>query len=73
LVDDVLKDKKMIVRKAIVDGQKIYEKSPEFSIILKEQNLPVEQVKRQLKIFLQPIQTLMFRKPKRKKRKRKFS
>jgi type III restriction enzyme len=45
LVDDVLKDKKMIVRKAIVDGQKIYEKSPEFSAILKEQNLPEEQVK----------------------------
>ena len=35
LVDDVLKDKKMIVRKAIVDGQKIYEKSPEFTAILK--------------------------------------
>jgi len=45
LVDDVLKDKKMIVRKAIVDGQKIYEKSPDFSAILKEQNLPEEQVK----------------------------
>ena len=44
LVDDVLKDKKMIVRKAIVDGQKIYEKSPEFSAILKEQNLPEAQV-----------------------------
>lgn len=45
LVDEVLKEKKMIVRKAIVDGQKIYEKSPEFSAILKEQNLPEEQVK----------------------------
>jgi type III restriction enzyme len=45
LIDDVLKDKKMIVRKAIVDGQKIYEKSPDFSSILKEQNLPEEQVK----------------------------
>ena len=45
LVDDVLKDKKMIVRKAIVDGQKIYEKSPEFSAILKAQNLPEAQVK----------------------------
>ncbi len=45
LVDDILKDKKMIVRKAIVEGQKIYEKSPEFSAILKEQNLPEEQVK----------------------------
>lgn len=45
LVDDILKDKKMIVRKAIVDGQKIYEKSPEFSSILKQQNLPEAQAK----------------------------
>lgn len=45
LVDDVLKEKKMIVRKAIIDGQKIYEKSPEFSTILKEQNLPDEHIK----------------------------
>jgi type III restriction enzyme len=45
LVDDVLKDTKMIVRKAIVDGQKIYEKSSEFSSILKKQNLPEEQEK----------------------------
>ena len=44
LVDDVLIDKKMIVRKAIVDGQKIYEKSTEFYSILKEQNLTEEQV-----------------------------
>ncbi|MFA7402246.1 MAG: DEAD/DEAH box helicase family protein [Bacteroidales bacterium] len=42
---NVLKEKKMIVRKAIVDGQKIYERSPEFLTILKEQNLPEEQVK----------------------------
>lgn len=45
LVDDVLKEQKMIVRKAIVDGQKIYEKSSEYSAILKSQNLPNEQVK----------------------------
>ena len=43
LVDDVLKNKKMIVLKAIVDGQRIYEKSPNFSSILKEQSLPQEQ------------------------------
>ena len=35
----------MIVRKAIVDGQKIYEKSNDFSLILREQNLPEEHVK----------------------------
>ncbi len=45
LIDDVLKNNKMIVRKAIVDGQKIYEKSPDFSKLLKEQNLPEEQTK----------------------------
>lgn len=45
LVDDVLKDKKIIVRKAIVDGQKIYEKSPDFYKLLKEQNLSEEQAK----------------------------
>ena len=43
LVDDVLKEKKMIIRKAIVDGQRVYEKSPNFSVILKEQNLPEAQ------------------------------
>ena len=43
LVDDVLKSKKMIVHKAIVDGQRVYEKSPNFSVILKEQNLPEAQ------------------------------
>ena len=43
LVDDVLIGKKMIIRKAIVDGQKIYEKSPSFYAILKEQNLPEAQ------------------------------
>jgi type III restriction enzyme len=45
LVDDILKEHKMIIRKAIIDGQKIYEKSPDFSSILKAQNLPEEQVK----------------------------
>jgi len=45
LVEDILKEKKMIVRKAIVDGQRFYEKSPNYSAILKEQNLPEEQHK----------------------------
>lgn len=45
LVDDVLKEKKMIVRKAIIDGQKIYEKSPEYSTILNDEkgNLAAEE------------------------------
>lgn len=45
LVDDVLKDKRMIVRKAIVDGQRVYAKSPDFFAILKAQNLPEKQEK----------------------------
>ncbi len=45
LIDDVLRDKKMIIRKALVDGQRIYEKSSDFAAILKEQDLPDEQRK----------------------------
>jgi type III restriction enzyme len=45
LIDDVLVGKKMIIRKAIIDGQKIYEKALEYTAILKEQNLPEEQRK----------------------------
>lgn len=45
LIDNVLKENKLIIRKAIVDGHRVYEKSPDFSKILKEQNLPEEQVK----------------------------
>ena len=43
LVDGVLKEKKMIVRKAIIEGQMIYEKSPHFAAILREHNLPLNQ------------------------------
>ena len=45
LIDDVLKDKKLIIRRAIIDGQKVFEKSPEFSKLLKQQNLPQNQEK----------------------------
>lgn len=45
LVDDVLKEHKMIVRKAIVDGERVYEKSSEFSSLLRAQNLPLEHEK----------------------------
>jgi type III restriction enzyme len=72
LVDDVLKDKKMIVRKAIVDGQKIYEKSPEFSIILKEQNLPVEQEKAIENLFATDTNTYVQKAEKKKEKKKVF-
>lgn len=41
----LLEDKEMIVFKAIVDGLDVFEKSPDFAKILKEQDLPTEQVK----------------------------
>jgi len=72
LVDDVLKDKKMIVRKAIVDGQKIYEKSPDFSAILKEQNLPEEQVKAIESLFATDTNTYVQKAEKKKEKKKVF-
>jgi len=72
LVDDILKEKKMIVRKAIVDGQKIYEKSPEFSTILKEQNLPEEQVKAIESLFATDTNTYVQKAEKKKEKKKVF-
>ena len=72
LVDDILKDKKMIVRKAIVDGQKIYEKSPEFSTILKEQNLTEEQVKAIESLFATDTNTYVQKAEKKKEKKKVF-
>ncbi|GCD76946.1 DEAD/DEAH box helicase [Thermaurantimonas aggregans] len=72
LVDDVLIDKKMIVRKAIVDGQKIYEKSPDFSKILKEQNLPEEQVKAIESLFATDTSTYVQKAEKKKEKKKVF-
>jgi type III restriction enzyme len=72
LVDDVLKEKKMIVRKAIVDGQKIYEKSPEFSAILKEQNLTEEQVKALESLFATDTNTYVQKAEKKKEKKKVF-
>ncbi|MCZ2278166.1 MAG: DEAD/DEAH box helicase family protein [Bacteroidia bacterium] len=72
LVDDILKEKKMIVRKAIVDGQKIYEKSPEFSAILKEQNLPEEQVKAIESLFATDTNTYVQKAEKKKDKKKVF-
>lgn len=72
LVDDVLKDKKMIVRKAIVDGQKIYEKSPDFSTILKEQHLPEAQVKAIESLFATDTNTYVQKAEKKKEKKKVF-
>ena len=72
LVDDVLKDKKMIVRKAIVDGQRVYEKSPYFYAILKEQNLPEAQEKVLINLFATDTTTYVQKADKRKAKKKVF-
>mgnify|MGYP005857418401 CR=1 FL=1 len=72
LVDDVLKDKKMIVCKAIVDGQKIYEKSPDFNKILKEQNLPEEQVKAIESLFATDTNNYVQKAEKKKEKKKVY-
>jgi type III restriction enzyme len=61
LVDDILKDKK-----------KIYEKSPEFSAILKEQNLPEEQVKAIESLFATDTNTYVQKAEKKKEKKKVF-
>jgi len=72
LVDDVLKDKKMIVRKAIVDGQRVYEKSPYFYAILKEQNLSEAQEKVLINLFATDTTTYVQKADKRKAKKKVF-
>lgn len=72
LVDDVLKVNKMIVRKAIVDGQKIYEKSPEFASILKKLELPDEQFKAIQSLFASDAKTYVQKAENKKEKKKVF-
>jgi len=72
LVDDVLKGKKMIVRKAIVDGQIVYKKSPNLYAILKEQNLPEAQEKVLINLFATDTATYVQKADKRKAKKKVF-
>jgi type III restriction enzyme len=72
LIDDVLKDKKLIVRKAIVKGEKIYEKSPDFAKLFKEQNLPEAQVKAIESLFATDTNTYVQRAENKKDKKKIF-
>ncbi|AIN94633.1 DEAD/DEAH box helicase family protein [Treponema putidum] len=72
LVDDVLKDKKMIVRKAIIDGHRVYEKSPDFFAILKDQNLPEEQEKALKNLFATDTDSYVQKAEKKKEKKKIF-
>ena len=72
LIDDVLKANKLIVRKAIVDGQRIYEKSSDFAKLLKEQNLPDEQVKAIESLFATDTKTYVQNSNKKKEKKKVY-
>ena len=72
LVDDVLKEKKIIIRKAIVDGQRVYEKSPNFSVILKEQKLPEAQEQVIRDLFATDTATYVQKADKKKAKKKVF-
>lgn len=73
LIDDVLKAKKLIVRKGgLVDGLKVYEKSPDFAKLLKEQNLSEEQVKVLENLFATDASTYIQKAEKKKEKKNVF-
>jgi type III restriction enzyme len=73
LFDDVLKGNKMIIRqKQLVAGHKVYEKSPDFLKILKEQNLPETQAKALEAIFISNINTYIQSNENKKGKKKVF-
>lgn len=67
-----MEDSQMITFKATVDGIDVFEKSPEFSAILKEQNLPVEQVKAIESLFATDTNTYVQKGEKKKEKKKVF-
>jgi type III restriction enzyme len=77
LINDTLKDKIMIVvkidangQKIIIDGKRIYEKSPEYNKILEQQdNLPADQKKALENLFASDIENFAQEKSKIKQKK----
>ncbi|GAB1372212.1 DEAD/DEAH box helicase family protein [Candidatus Kapaibacterium sp.] len=67
-----MEDSEMITFKATVDGIDVFEKSPEFSAILKEQNLPKEQVKAIESLFATDTNTYVQKAEKKKEKKKVF-
>ncbi len=67
-----MEDSQMITFKATVDGIDVFEKSPEFSAILKEQNLPVEQVKAIESLFTTDTNNYVQKAEKKKEKKKVF-
>ena len=68
----MLEDKEMIVFKQIIDGIDIFEKSPDFSKLLKEQDLPKEQVKILENLFAIDASTYIQKAEKKKDKKKVF-
>jgi type III restriction enzyme len=67
-----MEDSEMIIFKSTVEGIDIFEKSPEFSAILKEQNLPEEQVKAIESLFATDTNTYVQKAEKKKEKKKVF-
>jgi type III restriction enzyme len=67
-----MENSEMIVFKATVDGIDVFEKSPEFSAILKEQNLPEEQVKAIESLIATDTNTYVQKAEKKKEKKKVF-
>lgn len=67
-----MEDSKMIIFKATIDGIDVFEKSPDFSSILKEQNFPEEQVKVIEGLFATDTNTYVQKAEKKKEKKKIF-
>ncbi|MCZ2133130.1 MAG: DEAD/DEAH box helicase family protein [Bacteroidetes bacterium] len=67
-----MEDSGMIIFKATIDGIDVFEKSPELSAILKEQNLPEEQVKAIESLFATDTNTYVQKAEKKKEKKKVF-
>jgi type III restriction enzyme len=65
----MLENKEMIIFKATVNGLDVFEKSPDFSKLLKEQNLPEEQVKALENLFATDANTYIQKAEKKKEKK----
>lgn len=68
----MMEDKEMIIFKATVDGIDIFDRSPDFAKILREQELPEEQKKTIESLFAFDANTYVQRAEKRKAKKRVF-
>lgn len=67
-----MENSEMIIFKATVDGIDVFEKSPDFSTILKEQNLPEEQVRAIESLFATDTNTYVQKAEKKKEKKKVF-